>query len=156
MVNQFTKPSLMTRIAIGKAIGLVVGLISALATPAFFPEIDVMTRIGILLWYPTMGAFIGVFGVMTRHPVLDLPLPWWVRAPLIGAWMNLVLVFFAHQVMAGVLAGMTGIALSPFWFVLEGAVVGALIGFVATRFGGEGAASLKADEQERLRAQTNQ
>lgn len=28
---------------------------------------------------------------------------------------------------------------SPFWFVLEGAVIGLIIGFFATRFGGEGA-----------------
>ena len=145
---QFEKPSLITRIAIGKAIGLVIGLIGALGVPAFFPQIDVMTRIGILLWYPTMGAFIGVFGVVTHHPVLNLPLPWWVRAPLIGAWMNLVLVFFAHEVMAGVLAGMTGTTVSPFWFVVEGALVGALMGYLATRFGGEGPASLEADEQE--------
>lgn len=142
---QFESPSLMTRIAIGKAIGLVIGLVGALGVPAFLDQIDVMTRIGILLWYPTMGAFIGVFGVMVRHPVLDLPLPWWVRAPLIGGWMNFVLVFFAHEVMAGLLNGMTGIALSPFWFVLEGALVGALMGFVATRFGGEGPASVNAD-----------
>jgi uncharacterized membrane-anchored protein YhcB (DUF1043 family) len=27
---------------------------------------------------------------------------------------------------------------SPFWFVAEGAVIGLVIGYVATRFGGEG------------------
>ena len=140
----FTKPSLMYRVAIGKAVGLVIGLVGALATPLLV-EIDTYTRIGILLWYPTMGAFISIFGVMTVHPILHLPLPWWFRAPLIGAWMNLVLVFFAHSTMAGVLEALTGSALSPFWFVAEGAVAGALIGYLATLLAGEGPEALAAD-----------
>ena len=133
---------MITRIAIGKAIGLVVGTIGMLATPVFFPDVDFLTRIGILLWYPTMGAFVGVFGIFTRHPVLDMPMPWWVRAPLIGAWMNFVLVFFAHQTMSNVLASLTGMNVSPFWFVLEGGLVGGLIGYLATHYGGEGRETL--------------
>jgi hypothetical protein len=35
-----------------------------------------------LLWYTTLGAIIGVF---TWHPVLKLPLPWWIRAQALGA-----------------------------------------------------------------------
>jgi len=31
-----------------------------------------------------------------------------------------------------------GLIDSPFWFTLEGALVGLIIGFFATRFGGEG------------------
>lgn len=141
---EMESPSLVYRIAVGKAVGLVIGIIAALGLPAFV-EIDTFTRVGILLWYPTMGAFIGVFGVMTVHPMFHLPLHWWVRAPLIGAWMNLVLAFFAYDVMAGVLKGLTGVALSPFWFVLEGAVVGGLIGFLATRLAGEGPETLTSD-----------
>ena len=34
--------------------------------------------------------------------------------------------------------GLTGALASPFWFVLEGAIVGVIIGYFATRFGGEG------------------
>ena len=32
---------------------------------------------------------------------------------------------------------------SPFWFAAEGALVGLVIGYFATRFGGEGAATLR-------------
>ena len=141
----FQKPSLMTRIAVGKAIGLVVGMIAALSIPWFVAEVSALTRIGLLLWYPTMGAVIGVFGVMSRHPVLDLPLPWWVRAPLVGAWMNLVLVCFAHELLAELLSGVFGADVSAFWFVFEGAVVGGIMGYFATRVGGEGVASLEQD-----------
>jgi hypothetical protein len=91
----FELSSLITRIAIGKGIGFIVGLTGFICLPYFLPEASLLTRWGILLWYPTVGAVIGVFGVFTVHPILKLPLPWWCRAPLIGAWMNFVLTFFA-------------------------------------------------------------
>ena len=137
----FEKPSLMARIAIGKGLGFVVGLTGFILLPYFLPEADWLIRWGILLWYTTLGAIIGVFGVVTRHPILDLPMPWWVRAPLLGAWMNFVLTFFAYDTMKAMmmaLFGAGGILTSPFWFSAEGAVVGLVIGYVATRFGGEG------------------
>ena len=135
------KPSLVTRIAIGKLVGLAVGVIGFFSLPWFLPDPEPMLRWGIVFWYTTLGAIIGVFGVVTRHPVLHLPLPWFVRAPLVGGWMNFVLVFFAHEKMRAMLTGMFGagsVLTSPFWFVLEGAVVGWVIGYLATRFGGEG------------------
>ncbi len=138
----FEKPSLVTRIAIGKGIGFLVGLIGFIFLPFFLPEAGWLIRWGILLWYTTLGAVIGVFGVVTYHPVLKLPMPWWFGAPLVGAWMNFVLTFFAYDTMKDMLVAMfgaEGVLTSPFWFTLEGAVVGLLIGYFATRFGGEGA-----------------
>ena len=137
----FAKPSLITRIAIGKLIGFIVGLIGFFSMPILLPEASELLRWGILLWYTTLGAIVGVFGVLTWHPVLQLPLPWWFRAPLLGSWMNFVLTFFAYddmQAMMISLFGEGGALSSPFWFVLEGALIGLLIGFFATRFGGEG------------------
>ena len=134
----FSKPSLITRLAVGKAVGAIIGLIGFVLLPVLWPESDPMLRWGILFWYATMGAIIAVYGVFNYHPVLRLPLPWWVRAPIIGAWMNFVLVFFAYDLMEAAIQGMLGIALSPFWFVVEGAIAGAVIGGLATKFGGEG------------------
>lgn len=137
----FGNPSLITRIAIGKAIGFVFGLIGLIFLPYFWPEADWLIRWGILLWYTTVGAIIGVFGVFTYHPVLKLPFPWWFRAPLLGAWMNFVLTFFAYDTMEAMLVSMLGAdssCTSPFWFTLEGAIIGLIIGYFATRFGGEG------------------
>lgn len=135
----FGKPSLMTRIAIGKGLGLLIGLCGFIALPYMLPEVSWQLRWGILLWYTTVGAVIGVFGVFTWHPILHLPMPWWIRAPVVGAWMNFVLTFFAYEELQAVLQhGFAGALSSPFWFVLEGALVGALIGFCATQFGGEG------------------
>ena len=137
----FGNPSLMTRIAIGKGIGLIVGLAGFFSLPYFLPEADMMLRWGILLWYVTFGAIIGVFGVFTNHPVLKLPFPWWFRAPFMGAWLNFVLVFFAHDAMSAMMMsvfGEHGALSSPFWFAAEGAIIGLVIGFFATRYGGEG------------------
>ncbi len=137
----FGNPSLFTRIAIGKGIGFVIGLAGFLLLPYFVAEADWLIRWGILLWYTTVGAVIGMFGVFTWHPVLKLPMPWWVRAPIVGAWMNFVLTFFAYDAMKAMMLSMfgpDGLLASPFWFTAEGAVVGLVIGYFATRFGGEG------------------
>lgn len=137
----FERPSLVTRIAIGKSLGLAVGLAGFVCLPFFMPEASLLLRWGILLWYTTVGAIIGMFGVFNWHPILKLPLPWWFRAPLVGGWMNFVLVFFTYDAMQTVIHAMFGaggLIQSPFWFVLEGAVVGLFIGYFATKFGGEG------------------
>jgi len=134
-------PSLVTRIAIGKAIGFVIVLAGFIALPYLAPDTGWQLRWGILFWYTTVGAVIGVFGVFTRHPVLMIPMPRWFRAPVIGGWMNFVLMFFAYDQMRVVLIAIFGVGSPltlPLWFVLEGAVVGTVIGFCATRAGGEG------------------
>ena len=137
----FGNPSLITRLAIGKGIGFIFGLAGLIFLPHFLPEIGWMTRWGLLFWYTTFGAIIGMFGVFTHYPVLNLSLPWWIRAPIIGAWMNFVLVFFAYDVMSDMMVsvfGEDGVMRSPFWFVAEGAVIALIIDYFATRFGGEG------------------
>lgn len=138
-------PSIVTRIGIGKAVGFVFGLIGFIVLPYFVPDTSWQLRWGILLWYTTLGAIIGVFGIFTYHPVIRIPMPWWFRAPLIGAWMNFVLTFFAYdqfRVFLIALFGAGSVLNSPFWFALEGAVVGLAIGWCATRIGGEGAETL--------------
>lgn len=137
----FGKPSLVTRIAVGKAVGFIIGLSGFLMLPYVLPEAGVALRWGFLLWYTTLGAVIAVFGVFTFHPILRLPLPWWLRAPLIGAWMNFVLTLMIYDTLHAFslsLFGAEGWLTSPFWFVAEGAVVGLVIGYLATRAGGEG------------------
>ena len=147
----FKNPSLVTRIGVGKTAGFVIGLAGFIALAYLWPESGSAFRWGVLLWYTTLGAIIGVFGVFTSHPVLKLPFPWWVRAPLLGAWMNFVLTLFAHEALASAMTAMFGAngwLQSPFWFVLEGALVGLVIGFAATRFGGEGAATVNFDSKD--------
>jgi hypothetical protein len=105
-----------------------------------------MERIAFLFWYTTLGAFIGLVGVMTWHPLLRMPMPWWFSSVLIGAWMNLVLTLFIYDRLAEMMLELPvggGLFQSPFWFVAEGAIVGIIIGYFATRFGGEGPATVR-------------
>ena len=142
----FENPSLVTRIAIGKSIGFGLGLVALLVIPLLWPDSSWMERIAFLFWYTTVGAFIGLVGVFTWHPVLRLPMPWWFRSTLVGAWMNFVLTLFIYDRLAVLMVelfGADGLLLSPFWFVAEGAIVGLLIGYFATRFGGEGATTVQ-------------
>lgn len=142
-------PSLITRIAIGKAVGLVIGLIGFFSLPWLDPNADGLVRWGLLLWYTTLGGLIGLAGVFNWHPVLRLPMPWWFRAPLLGAWMNFVLTFFAYDTMRQMLVATFGpesVLSSPWWFTLEGAIVGLVIGYIATRLGGEGPATVAEDQ----------
>ena len=137
----FGNPSLITRIAIGKSIGLIFGLVAFFVLPIFLPDVSLLFRWGILFWYATVGAFIGVFGVFTWHPILKLPMPWWFRSAFIGAWMTFVLTFLAYDEMKAIMVlsfGPDGALSSPFWSVIDGAVSGLIIGYFATRFGGEG------------------
>jgi hypothetical protein len=142
----FESPSLVTRIAIGKAIGFALGLVGLIVIPLFWPDSGWMERLAFLFWYTTLGAFVGLVGVFNWHPISRLPMPWWVRSTIVGAWMNFVLALFIFdrlEVMMLQLMGEDGLFLSPFWFVVEGAIVGLLIGYVATRFGGEGPATVQ-------------
>ena len=136
-----TTPSLTIRIVIGKALGLVFGIITFFMLPASIPDASPLLAWGLMCWMITLGLMVALMGVVTWHPVLGIPLPWWFRAPLVGAWMNFVLVFFAHEPMRAMMVrifGADGALQSPFWFAAEGAIIGLIIGYFATRFGGEG------------------
>lgn len=140
----FKNPSLDTRIVVGKTIGFAIGMAGLVFMPVFLPEIGWMPRIGIVLWYTSMGAIVGMFGVANTLPVLGLSLPWWVRGLFVGAWLNFVLVFFAEDLMVEMMVvvfGVDGVLQSPFWFVLEGALVAFVIEYFATKFGGDGPAT---------------
>ena len=143
----FGNPSLLTRIAIGKSVGFAFGIIGFFMLPFFWPDVGMHLRIGFLFWYATVGAVIAVFGVVTWHPILHLPLPWWFRSTLIGSWMNLLLILMAWremQALVNAVFGPDSMLASPYWGVFEGAVVGLLIGWLCTRFGGEGKATVDA------------
>lgn len=131
---------LLNRLAVGKGIGLVIGIGGLGMVPAFMPGADPWLIWAILFWYPTIGAVIGFAGVLTAHP-LGFPMPWFVRGAAIGTWMNFVLVLFAHEPMRAFLEVWFGAGswlASPFLFVPEGAAVGLVIDYLATRYGGEG------------------
>ena len=134
-------PSLVTRIAIGKFIGFIIGLAGFVLMPAFFPDASLLERTGILLWYTTMGAFVGLSGVFTWHPILKARLHWWLRSSLVGAWMNLALTLLMFPRLNEWMQQISlanGFFVSPFWFVVEGALVALIIEYCCLKGGGEG------------------
>ena len=137
----FNSNSLITRIAIGKSFGFIVGLTAFYFIPHFLPEHHASLKWGVMVWYITFGAIIGVFGVYTKVPVINLSLAWWFRGPYIGAWLNLVIALIAYKTLEELLISAFGIDsafTSPFWMVLEGAIIGFVIDFFATKYGGQG------------------
>lgn len=141
----FEFSGVMKRIAVGKLVGFIIGLLGFFLLPYIYPETSSMLKWGVLFWYTTFGAIIAAFGVFTYHPVLKISMPWWFRGPFIGAWLNLVLTFFAYQQFEQIMLavfGEGGVMQSPFWFVLEGAIFGWLIDYLATKCGGEGEATV--------------
>jgi hypothetical protein len=61
--------------------------------------------------------------------------------------MNFVLTFFAYDDLQAAMlqiAGNVGVLGSPFWFTLEGAIVGYVMGFIANRLGSEGPVRVKS------------
>ena len=141
----FSRPSLVIRIAVGKMAGLAFGLAAFFTIPALAPGTPEMFRWGVMLWYLSLGAFIGVAGVISRHPVLKMEMSWWMIGGGIGAWMNFVLVLLAHDPALAVMSeafGAGSALANPFWLVVEGLVVGLVIGWLTHRFGGEGRAAM--------------
>lgn len=140
-----TQDSLMYRIGTGTFIGLLLGLVGFLLVPYCIDNPPLLFRSAILLWYPTLGALIGLFGVFAYHPILNFPMPWWFRGAIMGGWMNFILALVTDQQLAMmVIITMREYSAytTPFWFVLEGGLVGIAIDYIATRFFGEGWADI--------------
>ena len=134
---------LNTRIAIGKSIGFLIGITAFFFIPQFLPEASPTLKWGVFLWYIVFGAVIGVFGVYTKIPLINMRMPWWLRGAYIGAWLNFTISLIAYDTLAQLMVsvfGENGLLISPFWVVLEGAIFGFVIEYFATKFGGEGAA----------------
>jgi hypothetical protein len=143
-----TNHYILMRLGAAKMVGLVVGLVAFFMIPAVWPEGGMWLRVGVLLWYTTVGAVIGVFGLISHHPMFGFRMTWWFRGLFVGAWFNLVLAFLMRdelEILMQQLGGVFGGLSSPFWVVLEGAVIGLIIDAIATRIAGEGMPSQSAE-----------
>ncbi len=99
-------------------------------------DISLLERWTVVFWYTTLGGVVGISNVVVREPVTNLPLPWWFRAPLISAWLCLMVVLFAGdrvQKLVCVVHVSNGVLTSPYWFVVDGIIVGIVAGVISTR-----------------------
>lgn len=140
MAGHSRQAPILTRVAVAEMAGLLIGILAFALLPAFLPDIDDRRLWGILLWYPTLGAAVALVD-MVEDDALPVPVPWWLRAAVVGAWLNFIATLLVYDMMAAFMAAAFGAAgehLSPYWFVAEGAAAAVLIGYLVTRFGGDG------------------
>jgi len=137
----FKKNSVTGRVAVGKLIGLVFGIVVIVLMPTFgYPGLS-FVGFGILLMFILMGAMIGFVGQFDRHPVFDFKMPWWMSGPVVGFAFMLMFVLFAYDslevVMQSTFISWTGLS-SPFWALIDGLFIGGIMGFAETKIAGEG------------------
>ncbi len=125
------------RLSIAKWIGFLFWLSGFIFLP-IFGEVDMMFRVAILLWYTTLWWLIWVFGYMDKHPIFsNWNLPWYFRWTFLWAWMNFVLALFWYNNLVSLMQWTCLEWWSPFWIILEWAIIWMIIDYFATKFGGE-------------------
>lgn len=141
----FKNPSMFMRIAYGKTIGFVLAGTGILMFADWFPDMTLAVKWGFVFYYTIIGALVGLTGIMAYNPILKMPMPWWFRGPWLGGWMNFILMLFIYDDLAAMQArafGADALLSSPWWFVVEGAILGLLMDFICTKFAGEGLATV--------------
>ena len=138
----FNKRSTAGRVAVSKTIGFIVGVLALLVLPLIPVETTLEFKIGFILLIMLMSTFIGLFGVFTKHPLFTgWKFSWWVRGPLVGAVFFLLLVLLAKDELGPFMSldivVWTGLT-SPYWAILDGVILGGLIGYITTKVSGEG------------------
>lgn len=138
-------PAVLKRTAWGKSIGFALSLawfLIILLSGSYGS--NPMLAWGILFWYPTVGAFIGLAGVMDQHPLLGKMWIW--RGVTIGAFMNVLLVLLAYVPLMNLLTNMwydfTG-NMIMMGAIIEGAIIGGAMDWYLTAKFGEGKKLMK-------------
>ena len=89
-----------------------------------------------------MGAMIGFIGMFERHPLFpSIAMPWWLRGSSVGILFFLILVLLAKDQMAPFMSldivAWTGFT-SPYWALIDGAILGGIMGYITIKICGEG------------------
>jgi len=126
----------MKRVALGKTIGLIFGLVWLIYT-AYYTSISLEFGVGVLFLYIITGALIGMIGVMNKHPLFGFKMPWWLRGSLMWGFMFLLLPLLGYNTMVNIMTEM-GSNMSPYWAILDGIVFWATTDYLATKWYWEG------------------
>lgn len=133
------KHSITNRIIIGKSIGLVTGLAAFIIIPLMGAVLDPKFGLGLMFFYVLLGAVTGSIGMFDRHPVLNFKMPWWITGLVIGMVFHLMLILISYDQLAIMLQQMDIFGMiSPWWSLIDGAIIGLIMAFVETKFAGEG------------------
>lgn len=80
-------------------------------------------------------------GMFDYHPILGFKMHWWIRGAVAGFLFMLMYILLSYTslevVMASTLVSWTGLS-SPFWALIDGTVIGLVVGFLETKIADEG------------------
>jgi hypothetical protein len=118
--------------AIAKLAGLAVGLVYFFALPSLTDQIALNLRWGLLLWYLSLGAVIGLSGLALRQMMPRRRVPGWLIGAGVGLWFNFLAMVLGWQMIGELLAGFALPAElnTPLILLPEGIVLGGLIGAI--------------------------
>ncbi len=128
-------PPLLAGAAVGKWVAFCMGMAMFFLLPRSVADIDLLDRWAVVFWYTTVGGVVGVSNIVKQEPISGLTIPWWVRAPLLGSWLHLMVVLFAGDGLPDLVLTIhatNGVLISPYWFVLDGLVIGFTVGLIST------------------------
>ncbi len=133
--------SITGRMFIGISIGAVVGVLTILFSPMFgFPVLS-MFGFGTLLTFMLMGLTLGTMGMFDYHPVFGFKMRWWIRGAVAGFLFTLMYILLGYEslqiLIQSNLVSWTGLT-SPFWALIDGVMIGLFMGWMETKFAGEG------------------
>lgn len=129
---------LMKRIALGKTIGFAIGAIMW-GYLSYLTDIDTAFIFWILLWCSITGVLIGAMWIMHKHPLFGFKMWWLLRGSLIGAMMFGTLSLVSYDMISQVMEVFyIGYFKSPYWIMIDGAILGAVIDYFATKYYGQG------------------
>ena len=140
--DAFAYPSMVARVATGKTIGFFYGLLIAYLVHGMLPDASLALLVGLVLWYTIIGALVGLCGVFRFYVFFTLK--WWFRGPWVAMWMTLTLALLSIDFMPEILAELeltTNLYIVQ--AIIEGIVLGLVMDFLATKFGGEGKETVK-------------
>jgi len=137
----FKKHSIAGRVSSGMIVGLVIGIVMMLILPIFGFQGVSPFSLGTLIMFFLMGALTGFIGIFSRHPVFDFKMSWWFSGPLVGVvfmTMYSLLTFDTlESFMQSSLFSQIGFH-SPFWAILDGIWIGALMSYIEMKVAGKG------------------
>ena len=122
---------LMTRTAIAKSLGFLVGLIGFWGTRTMLPTADPLLAWGVLALFVTIGGVVGISGTVNHIPIFKLAYPPWM-----GGWFTFLTILFGYDMLAQALISISYLPeffKNPWWMIADGIVVGALIDIIVSR-----------------------
>lgn len=137
----FTQHSIAGRVFSGIMVGLVIGVVTTLVLPMFGFAGFSLFSLGTLIMFFLMGALTGFIGIFSRHPVFEFKMPWWFSGPLVGVVFMTMYTLLAFDTLGTMMQSPLFSAMglhSPFWAILDGIWIGALMSFVEMKVAGKG------------------